>query len=383
MTYRRPEGVGLIYFYNSYSATASATDEFAKIWRERLGGTAPGDPPRPQLQRDGDFAAAVGTKVVDTDGTLTTITLTAIVGRGRALGVLTLSAGDEVFREVTKFLDTITFSAAGADATAAGEIDLDFTPPAGYTSQRDGRAIIIKPATMNDQTPCIYGISPSRPSSGNLERDARAAMLEPLPGWQLKGDRYNAMRGTSGDGWQYFWFRTDVQLPGPSYQYLVAMSMAIASAPGRASIIWGFGNPARCQLDDISFARLFHSLRPRGWSSDGGKTIARDLVGTWRNSQRVGMAQYKFLPNGRYEYGIGTMTRMGIFETTASSAHDGRYELRGGGLIITPSIRGRGASVYKVRIYDEFVTGRWTLAMSLLDESGRPGLDVQYMRVEP
>jgi hypothetical protein len=212
--------------------------------------------------------------------------------------------------------------------------------------------------------------------------DARDALLEPLPGWQVKGDRFTGMRGKSADGWQYLWLRTDVELPGPNYQYLSAMSMAIELDSGRAGIVWGFGNPARCQLDDISFARLFHSLRPRGWVSDGGKSIAKDLVGTWRNSQNVGMAQYAFLPNGSYKYGIGTITRLGIFETTASSASDGRWELRGSELIVTPNIRGRAPMKYRIRIYDEFVAGRWTRAMSLLDEVARPALEVQYMRIE-
>jgi hypothetical protein len=37
---------------------------------------------------------------------------------------------------------------------------------------------------------------------------------------------------------------------------------------------------------------------------------------------------------------------------------------------------------YRVRIYDESVTGRWTRAMSLLDEAARPALEVQYMRID-
>jgi len=235
---------------------------------------------------------------------------------------------------------------------------------------------------VNEQTPCVYGISPSRASRGNAEMDARDALLEPLPGWQLKGDRYSGMRGKSADGWQYLWLRTDVQLPGPSYQYLSAMSMAIELDSGRVGIVWGFGNPARCQLDDISFARLFHSLRVRGWASDGGKALGKDLIGTWRNSQSVGMAQYEFLPNGTYKYGIGTITRLGIFETTASSASNGRWELRGSELIITPNVRGRAPMKYRLRIYDEFVGGLWTRALSLLDEAGRPALEVQYMRIQ-
>jgi hypothetical protein len=266
---------------------------------------------------------------------------------------------------------------------SSGEIEVDFDVPPGYVSQREGRTVVLTPGTADEKTPCAYAVSASRPSSGMLEADARAALLDVLPGWQLKSDSYNAIRGTAGAGWPYFWFRTDVQrLVGSSYEYANAMTMAFPAGPGRVSIVWGVGNPARCTLEDLTFARLFHSLRPRGWSSDKGKTLSRDLQGTWRNSQRLGIAQYKFMGNGRYEFGIGTVTRMGLLERTSASVSDGSYQLLGADLTLNPDRRDRGLSKYRVRIYDEFVMGRWTRAMSLLDESAKPALEVQYMRIE-
>ncbi len=380
VVYKRATGVGAISFYASYPANGTAADEFEKIWKARLGAIVPGGPPRPKLDRDGEYAVAIGGQQVNAQDSIVSFSLVTFVGKGRALGVVTLTAGDEVAAEVTAFLNTI---AIGAPATISqGEIDLEYETPVGYLSKSEGGRIVLTPITMNEQTPCVYGISPSRLSRGNLERDARAAILEPLPGWRVKGDRYDGMRGKSADGWQYLWVRTDVELPGPNYQYLSAMSMAVELDSARVGIVWGFGNPARCRLDDISFVRLFHSLRPRGWVSDRGRALGKDLAGIWRNSQNVGMAQYEFLPNGNYKYGIGTITRLGIFETTSSSASDGRWELRASDLIVTPNVRGRSPMKYRVRIYDEFAAGRWTRAMSLLDESARPALEVQYMRVE-
>lgn len=376
-TYRRPTGIGLIYLYNSYPTNGTPSDEFKKIWNERISGTAPGAPPQPKLERDGDYTAAVGTKVVNADGTMTTLALTAIVGRGRALGILTVTAGDDVFREVTTFLDTIKISntpAPGGDA-----IEVDFTPPAGYASQRDGKAIVLKPTTLDRNTPCVYGISPSRQSSGVLERDARASILEPLPGWQLKSESYNATRGIAGAGWPYFWFRTDVQqMSGGTMQYLTAMSMAFPAGPGRVNIVWGFGPTQHCTLDDAAFLRLFHSLRPRGWTSDGGKAFTQELLGTWRNTEAVGMAQYSFRPNGTYEYGQGTSTTFSTRETRTGSVGDGSYTLRGSELTLT----GRRAGRYLVRTYEEFSGGIWLKTMSILNESSNPPLEVRYMRVK-
>lgn len=383
LVYKRATGVGAISFYASYPTSGGAADEFEKIWKARLGAIVPGGAPRPKLDRDGEYAVAIGGQQVNAQDAIVSFSLVTFVGKGRALGVVTLTAGDEVAGEVTTFLNTVAIGAGTTPApNSKGEFDLEYNTPVGYLSKREGGRIVLTPITVNEQTPCVYGISPSRASRGNLEMDARDALLEPLPGWQVKGDRFTGMRGKSADGWQYLWLRTDVELPGANYQYLSAMSMAVEIDSARVGIVWGFGNPARCQLDDISFARLFHSLRPRAWVSDGGKSIGKDLVGTWRNSQNVGMAQYEFLANGSYKYGIGTITRLGIFETTASSASDGRWELHGSDLIITPNVRDRASMKYRVRIYEEFVTGRWTRAMSLLDEAARPALEVQYMRVE-
>ena len=389
-TYRRSSGIGLITFYASYPATGSASEEFVQMWRARVEPIVPGPAPKPQIQSDGDYVAAVGGQRVDAKGTITTISLSAIVGRGRAIGVLTITAGDEAYREVTAFLDSLNVAPGTPAATTSksgsvpgGEIEVDFDAPPGYVSRRDGGMVVLTPTTVDEKSPCAYGVSPARPSKGMLEEDARAALLEALPGWQLKSDSYNAMRGVAGAGWPYFWFRTDVQrLVGGSYEYATAMTMAFPAGPGRVNIVWGFGNPARCTLDDLAFARLFHSLRPRGWNSDGGKGLSRDLQGTWRNSQRVGIAQYKFMANGRYEFGIGTTTRTELLENTSSSVSDGRYELRGAELTITPDRRDRGAYKYRVRIYDEFVLGRWTRTMSLLDENAKPALEAQYLRFE-
>lgn len=386
IAYRRPSGIGLIAFYPSYPATGSASDEFVRMWHARVEPTVPAAVPQTQLHRDGDYALVVGGGQVNAQGTLTTISLVAIVGRGRAIGVLSMSAGDDVLREVTAFFDSITITPTTtprSGSAPAGEIEVEFDVPPGYASQRDGGKIVLTPTAGREQTPCAYGVSPARPSQSTLEADARAAILEVLPGWQLKSDHYNAMRGNAGAGWPYFWFRTDVQrLVGGSYEYATVMTMAFPASSGRVNIIWGAGVTGRCMSDDLAFARLFHSLRPRGWTSDGGKALAQELQGTWRNSQSVGMAQYKFMADGRYEFGIGTVTRMGLFERTSSSVADGRYALRGAELTVTPERRERGVTKYRVRIYDEFVLGRWTRAMSLLDESASPALEVQYMRVE-
>jgi hypothetical protein len=160
------------------------------------------------------------------------------------------------------------------------------------------------------------------------------------------------------------------------------MTMAFPSGQGRVNIVWGFGSTGACTLDDLSYLRLFYSLRPSGWTPDGGKALALELPGTWRDTQAVGMAQYKFLPNGRYAYGLGTSTTFGNLETRTGSVGDGRYLLRDAELTITPNVRGRAAAKYRVRIYDEFLGGVWRRTMSLLNASLNPPSEVHYMRID-
>lgn len=381
-------GIGVITFMASRPATGSAPEEFASTWRAHVAQFVPGPAPQPKLQREGDYTAAVGVAQALSQGTRVTLMLITFVGRGRAIGVLGMASGGDVLREVTAFLDTLDIAPGAPEVAtpapsgpgAAGQLEVEFDVPPGYVARREGGAVVLAPKTPGEATPCAYGLSPPRPSRGRLDADAQAALPAALPGWERKGDAYNAMRGTAPAGWPYYWIRADLQrLAGGTYEYVTAMAMVFPAGAGRVNVVWGFGNPARCLLDDVSFARLFHSLRPRGWSSDGGKALIRDLEGTWRNSERSGMQQYRFVAGGRYEYGIGTITQLGFFERTSSSVADGRYEVRGNEIVLTPDRKDRKASRHLVRVYDEYALGRWTRAMSLLDERGD---EVQYHRIE-
>lgn len=338
--------------------------------------------PQPQLQQNGDLTAVIGNRQVNAQGTVTSVSLVAFVGHGRVIGVLAITAGDEAFREAAAFLDSIKLG-TDRSVSSSGQIELEFKAPPGYEQMRSGSAIILKPIRVDGSTPCVYGIGPSRTSTGNLENDARKAILEPHPGWRIKDQSFNAMRGVSADGWKYYWFRTGIEsVSNGNYLYVNAMAMAIDAGNGKAGIVWGVGNAAHCMLDDGSFSRLFHSLRPKGWISDSGGALSREIQGVWRNTQRLGVAQYKFLPGGRYEFGLGTTTVTGIFERTSSSVSDGRYSFSGSLLTLIPDRRDRGASRYFVRIYDHYNSGGWIRVMALLGENSGTSEEIEYSRIE-
>ena len=90
------------------------------------------------------------------------------------------------------------------------------------------------------------------------------------------------------------------------------------------------------------------------------------------------MAQYRFLPNGKYEYGQGTSTTFGNLETRTGSVGEGSFSIRNSQLTLTG---GRRAGNYLVRIYEDFSGGLWLKTISVTSVNSTPPLEVRYMRV--
>ncbi len=382
IAYRRQQGIGLIAIYASQPATGNTKSEFAKVWTSRLQSAASGTAPQPQIKRDGDFSIAIGAQRVNTKDGITALLLVTFVGRGRALSIMSVSMGDGVQGEITSFLDSLSIVESAEPTFGTGRVEVDFAVPAGYLTQYEGQTVILRPSTTNDQTPCVYAIASPRPSTGSLESDALRALLEPLPGWQRKGERHDSFRGVGHGGWQYFIVRADVQaLVNGSYQSLSAVAMAFPATKGMVNIIWGFGSLSGCTGEDLPFARLISTVQPRGVSGDGGKAFTQALTGIWQNSQGSGIGRYKFLPGGRYEYGQSTSTTLGISERRSSSVNDGSWSLNGSELTLRPERRDLGVKRYLVRIFEKNIAGRWWRMMFLLDESVNPPLDVRFERI--
>lgn len=269
----------------------------------------------------------------------------------------------------------------GASAQTPAASQLGFDVPPGYVQQRNGDVIILTPATANERTPCIYGIAPSRPATTNLEADAEAALVQMVvPGFRRLDDRHAAMRGTAAAGWPYVWYRAafEGQL-GTERQAVNAMALVLPADQGRVHVVWGLGSISRCLLDDATFEQLFHSLRPAGWTSDGGKALTRALVGTWRYTASAGLQQLTFKADGRFERGLGSSARGGVMERTSATASEGRFTLRDGELVLTPDHRPQNPDRYRVRVHDEWLLGGWKRAIALLDAS-TPPLVVLYYR---
>lgn len=398
-TYQRTSGIGAIVFYAGYPANGSATDEFNKMWRTRLEPILSVKAPQPQIQREGDLTAAVGMQAVNAQGTMTTAVLTVFVGRGRAIGVVSLFAGDDVQREVTAFFESIRvlpekrdpisgdpYPHRNSGTVSSGGIEFDYKVPSGFTTKNDAGMIQLIPTKLDANTPCAYWISPPRPSQGSLEADARKAVLELPIERRSIDDHYHAIRGTAPDGWKYFLFGFDFRnSAGTSIAY--GMAMAFPAGAGQVNIILGVGNGGtNCLTNDTNFVRLFHSLNPHGWTSDAGKAFSGELKGYWRDITRSSMSgsgnmfltEYNFLANGRYASGRGSITTTGITETTTAIASDGSYKLSGNELTITSD--SRNISKFRVRLYEDYFAGKWWRKMSLFHEELK--MNKEYDRIE-
>jgi hypothetical protein len=261
---------------------------------------------------------------------------------------------------------------------------LGFDVPPGYVQQRQGDIVILAPGTPNERTPCIYGIAPQRASTGNLEADAEAALVQAVvPGWRRLDDRHAAMRGVSAAGWPYVWYRAAFEGDvGGQRQAVNAMAMVLPAGQGRVHVVWGMGSISRCLLDDVTFEQLFHSLRPGGWASDSGKALARSLVGAWRFTASAGLQQLSFTSDGHFARDLGSRARVGVSERTSTTASGGRFTLRGSELALVPDHRPRSPDTYRVRLSDEWFANGWKRGIVLLDASARPPLVITYYRVE-
>lgn len=261
--------------------------------------------------------------------------------------------------------------------------DLVFTPPAGYVQERKGDVVVLVPATTDDRTPCVYGLAGRQMSTGNLETDAQAALVNAVvPGWRRLDNRFAAMRGTSAAGWPYVWYRASFEGDlGGQRQVVNAMAMVLPAGPGQVHVIWGLGSIARCLLDDVSFEQLFHSLRPPGWTSDAGRAVTRAIAGTWRYTTSVGLQQFTFTADGRYERGLGVELRLP--GQTFTKVTTGRFTIQNGELALTADSGAADGARFHVRVFEEWFVNAWKPAITLFDSRATPPLVLQYYRVDP
>jgi len=268
----------------------------------------------------------------------------------------------------------LAFPAVSQAQTAAAPLEIDYAVPAGYVAGRQEGAVMLAPQAGTAGANCRYGIKLPRPSRGSLEADAQADLNSETvqSGMRRTNDYVLARRGVAPAGWSYFLLGGNFEAPSPNGSaYLAVMVLVIPTSPGRVSVVLGAGNAAACTFDDVTFAQLFLSLKPRAVASPDGNTLTRDLIGEWQGSSLSG---HTFLEDGRYSNSTGGV----VFGQPKSPEGGGRYEVRGSEITITPYKEGRPPERFRVYIYDKLNFGRWQRAMAVLREN--PATVTEYVR---
>lgn len=259
--------------------------------------------------------------------------------------------------------------------TGAASFEVDFTAPSGYVARNEGGLLWILPENLADvRTPCIYGLAPPRPSRGSLEADADAALIETVAAGMLRTSEYRiARRGVAAAGWQFFLSggNFQAQIAGEA-RYLAVMAMVFPAPANRVNVVFGLGGADRCNFDDVSFAQLFHSLRPRGWPNPVGNALERDLIGTWGGSR---LSRHTFLADGRHSSGASGV----LNDRAISGERNGRYTVRGSEITIT-RIAGQAPERFRVYIYDKWHIAQWARAMTVLYDDSGPPYVAEYVR---
>jgi hypothetical protein len=260
--------------------------------------------------------------------------------------------------------------------SGAASLEVDYTVPSGYVAKPEGGVLWLSPQTIGHvSTPCIYGLAPPRSATGSLEADAEAALIG-----RLRGEcGAPATIASPGGGLQRQ--AGPIFLSGGHFQgqaaggealYLAVMAIVFPAPANRVNVVFGVGKPSECFFNDVPFAQLFHSLRPRGWSSPAGNALERDLIGAWGGSRLSG---HTFHANGRY-----SSSAAGVLHGNAISGEgDGRYALSGSEVTITTRA-GQVPERFRVYISDNWNNSRWERTMTVLYDDRRPPYVAEYVR---
>lgn len=374
------QGVGIILLIPSITPIGTPVEEFQTFWRAHVTpvNKAP-VPDKPQTRPARDMTMVWGSTVVDLAGARTDVQVVMFVGRGSVLGTVTMTSGADAVRDVAAFNASVKIldehrpiaqkpAPAPAPSTplAASEVAVEYAVPAGYKESREKGWVWLLPAQITKDSKCLYGISPPRASLGSLEKDADAALNQLPSGWVRTGSKSTRHYGVGATGWPYYFIGDHTKLGNAASE---AMALALPAPNNQTTIVLGFGGNMNCLPNDATFAAIFHSLRPRGWTSDEGKALRKGLMAGWRyttSGGSYGMLQYAFYPNGRYERALGTGHQVWMYEYTYAGVGEGSWKLEGDVLTIT-SDKTKTTQSYRVRYYTDYIAASWREAIQLFD----------------
>lgn len=276
----------------------------------------------------------------------------------------------------------IILSAVQAGAAIGGESvgNYVFTVPQGWTRTNypDG-VVYISP--MYNGEKCQLTIFPTRPTSGDLLRDAIGVFqglfkTDPMTGYPFPSP--SIVKGTSPYGWDYLVIRKSIGgYVGASLRGIIVFVARLGN--DEAVIVGSSKDPlvSQCfgEIVRDEWPRFFYSLRFKNWNRPGSDSaMMAKLAGTWTTATGSAADRYTFAPNGRYATAAAAQYRARVsstevLQTTHAFFGDGAYAIRGNTITLTSDNNKGSPNTGAFRLEQESKDGRtWAERLCIMRE---------------
>lgn len=359
------------------SVTFTASREFAgvaeawqlQLWSEILETMKPAGPL--QSGKQGSFLTRTGV-LNQPDGSKRWLCLYTLVQNGRGEGVVFLAADEKSFfahfATVTGMIDHSTVAPMSRDLSSRATSSSVASPPTtnqptsmnGTLTLKDYEFIApdqwqvqTKPDHIlltqgPDMAGCVIQILSPQPSSGDLEKDAKAVFQMMYPGWQYQktGERqYVLSKGILPKGLEYCMMEAPMSGTSADGRYHLEEGAALVVKAGSQVALVAARHRSvlahnDCQRKYETWRRFFNSFTVKNAPISGnqGGDVAQRIVGVWSQTESGASSEYIFAANGHYALtgALGTKSTSSDFRyeylhiRTYAFAGDGSYAVSGG-----------------------------------------------------
>lgn len=245
--------------------------------------------------------------------------------------------------------------------------------PPGYQAQANGTDTVFLPLAPAPSAP-VLGLT--QPAPGETAPDPAGLLPVVLPGWQPAGAWSRTTVGSTGTGSRFRSWQADVRGPAGAEPDVLGVLLLVLAAGGRWRLLWALGNPAQAVLEGEPLLRVLYEA-----AAEFPPGEPPDLLGTWRDSNSAGGAQYRFAADGSVRYELAAVTSLGLGESRTGITRAGEYRLEAGELRIRS---GDPEQRFAVRVFDD--SGYGALApmhlLGLLPVDGGPELSYAFVEAE-
>ncbi len=339
-------GAGMIMLVPSVTPIGTPIEEFETYWRANVEPIIKAPLPEPKSRPARDLTMVWGSSRATQRGHTFDVQVVMFVGRGSVLGTVTLTSSAQSVRDVAAFnasvkvLDENRPIAKPSDPPPA-KLAFEYVAPAGFGKTKTENGITAHSydgGVVRDA--CMFAMYPALASSGDLEKDVDSAIQTVPAGWTPPGRAFaTQQKGIGPTGWPYVYKTARVSSNGRTATVLV---VGIPAPNKQTSFVYGFGG-ADCPLEN-SLEQLFHTIVPKGWSSDQGKAFKAAL-------EKKSWGEYVFGSTGRYR----------------NKRALGTWKLAGSTILLSPDA-GTNETL-RVRVVSDYTSARWRDAIVVLTDA--------------